>query len=160
MNMLAIAKKSTEVAVRRNNIARLADKLVAELDPAEVEAELDESTFHHHCEGVYAREYRLPADHILIGRVHKYACFNVLLEGRMTITSSENPPKEVSAPQFFISKAGEQKAAVAHTDCVFITFHATEETDPVKLLEDLSVPTIKAFENFRREQITHQEKDT
>lgn len=160
MNMLTVAKKRTEVAVRRNNIAALAHRLVEGLDPVEVQTELDESTFHHHCEGVYAREYRLPADHVLIGRVHKYPCFNILLEGCMTITSSESAPKEVSAPQFFISKAGEQKAAVAHTDCVFITFHATEETDPDKLLEDLSVPTIKAFENFKREQITHQETDT
>lgn len=155
--MLAVHKP--QELVRRYSIAALAESALDAVGPEASQKEIDESTFHHHCEGVYAREYRLPAGHMVIGRVHKQACFNVMLEGRMVITSSELPPKEVAAPQFFISQPGEQKALYAHEDVVFITFHATEETDPDKLLEDLSVPTVKAFESYKRALLTHQEND-
>jgi hypothetical protein len=158
--MLTAAKQTTAVALRRHKIDALAKCMVATVDMEESQKEIDESTFHHHCEGVYAREYRLPAGHVVIGRVHKYACFNVMLEGSMTIAMSSCEPQHMEAPQFFVSQPGEQKALYAHTDVKFITFHATEETDPDKLLEYFSVPTIKEFEQFKQEQITHQEIDT
>jgi hypothetical protein len=157
--MLTVAKKNTEVAVRRNKIDALAQSLVAHTDPEEVKKEIDDSTTHHFCEGVYAREYHLPAGHVVIGRVHKRACFNVMLKGRMTITSSRTEAHEVSAPQFFVSEAGEQKALYAHEDVVFVTFHATEETDPEAMVDIFTVPDIKAFAQYERERLTHQEKD-
>lgn len=148
-NVLAIEPKEVAVINRRRSIEVLEQAINQQADNCT--QELLDNTKHHFCEGVYAREFFLPKDHACTGRVHKTACFNVLLSGKITITSGEMAPTEMEAPAFFVSAAGEKKALYAHEDTVFITFHATEETDPAKMLDLFTVPTVKAFESYKRE---------
>jgi hypothetical protein len=158
--MLTVAKKSIAVAKRRHGIDALGKALIAIVDPAASKAEIDACTSHHFCNGVYAREYNLPATHVVVGRVHKNACFNIMLKGRMRIVCSETEARDVEAPQFFVSKAGEQKALYAYEDVTFITFHATDETDGAIMADILTVPTIEEFAQFELARLTHQEIDT
>jgi len=151
VNLLAIDPKPVVAAQRRRRIEDLEQKMLG-LDSGAMTQELLNQTKHHFCEGVYAREFFLPKDHACTGRVHKTACFNILLEGKITLAmGSTEEPQTIEAPQFFVSEAGEKKALYAHEDSVFITFHATEVTDEDKMMDLFTVPTVKAFERYRRE---------
>lgn len=124
------------------------------LDTAGTTEELKQKTKHHFCDGVYAREFFLPAGHMCTGRVHKRPCFNVLLTGHITLNMGAlTSSVEMCAPQFFISEAGEKKALYAFEDTIFITFHATPETDPDKLWDILAVDTIDEFYRYNFEKL-------
>ncbi len=160
--MISLVKRRSaelDVAGRRAGIHALMESM-AEKFADTSEQEIKECTTHHFCSGVYAREYFLPAGHVVVGRVHKTPCFNIMLKGHMTIAMSDRDPQDMRAPQFFVSGEGEQKALYAHEDTTFITFHATEETDPDKMVEMFTVPTVTAFEKYKRELLTYQENDT
>ena len=50
---------------------------------------------------------------------------------------TEDGVKHIKAPHQGITKPGTKRIIYAHTDCVFITVHATEETDVSKIEEQV-----------------------
>lgn len=93
---------------------------------------VDIPTRHYFASGVYAREITIPAGTIVTGKIHKYAQINVLSKGEMTVTTEEGP-KRVRAPFTIVSPPGTKRAAIAHEECVWTTFHSTNETDLAKI---------------------------
>jgi quercetin dioxygenase-like cupin family protein len=93
-------------------------------------------TIHHFAPGLYARELRIPAGVLLTGKIHKTEHLNILAKGRIEI-SNMGESKELIAPQIFVSPPGTKRAGYAHEDSVWITIHPTEETDMIKLEQDL-----------------------
>ena len=89
--------------------------------------------FHHFTPGMYARELRIPAGVLLTGKIHKTEHLNILAKGRIEI-SNMGESKEMIAPCVFVSQPGTKRAGYAHEDSVWITIHATTETD-LKILE-------------------------
>jgi hypothetical protein len=83
---------------------------------------------HHFIPGAYARELHIPAGTLASGKIHREPCFNILLLGTITLFTEEGR-NTVTAPAFFRSEAGTKRVAYAHTDSVFMTVHATDETD-------------------------------
>lgn len=120
---------------------------------------IQDSTFHHQCAGVYCREFRLAKGHAVTGRVHRYPCINILFKGDVTCSMGEWPePRRLVAPYMFISGAGEKKALYAHEDSVFLTFHATEDTNYEEMWDKFTFPSVIAFERYKRELLEHQEE--
>ena len=154
--MALIKKTKRTVANRRNAIQHLARRMREE-DKEGLTEELLERTKHHFCEGVYAREFFLPKEAACVGRVHKKGCFNVLLRGHLRVAMGEGETQDMKAPQFFVSGPGESKALYAYEDSVFITFHATEETDPDKMMDLFTVEDNQAYLAYRRELLTHED---
>ena len=91
---------------------------------------------HHFAPGIYARELRIPKGVLLTGKVHKTEHMNILAVGRIEIANM-GESKEMTGPYVFTSPAGTKRAGYAHEDSVWITIHATEETDLKKLESDL-----------------------
>ena len=121
---------------------------------------ISDSTFHHQCAGVYCREFRLAKGHAVTGRVHKYPCINILFKGDITCAMGEWPePRRLVAPYMFISGAGEKKALYAHEDSVFLTFHATEDTDYDEMWDKFTFPSVIAFQRYERELLEHKEEE-
>lgn len=87
---------------------------------------------HFSAGGVYAREITIPAGAVLTGKIHKYAQINVLSKGELTVTTEEGP-RRVRAPFTIVSPPGTKRAAIAHEECVWTTFHGTDETDLAKI---------------------------
>jgi hypothetical protein len=54
----------------------------------------------------------------------------------MTILG-EDGEKRIKAPHYGITKAGTKRIIYAHTDCIFVTVHATNETDVDKIEEEI-----------------------
>jgi hypothetical protein len=82
--------------------------------------------------GVYARKMLIPKGTILTGKMHKHKHLNIMLYGDIEIATDEGT-KRINKPCIFESKAGTKRAGFAHEETVWITIHATEETDIKKI---------------------------
>ena len=119
--MKAIAKKIDAY----NRIFDLENSML-EMEQLEIE------TFHHFAPGVYAREVRIPADTCVTGKVHRTEHLNICAVGYLTVVNGDER-REIRGPCVFTSPPGTKRAAVVHEDTVWITIHATEETNVEKL---------------------------
>lgn len=98
---------------------------------------------HHFIKGAYARELFIPAGTVIIGKIHKLECFNIVMQGRLTIVT-ENGRAEIQAPTVFVSQPMIKKTAYVHEDTIFINVFVTDETDIEKLESDLVYPDYPA----------------
>jgi hypothetical protein len=97
-------------------------------------------TIHHFANGLYARELHIPAGTILTGKIHKTEHINIVSKGRI-IVWTEAGMKEVSAPFTMVSYPGTKRVGYALEDTIWTTIHASNETDLVKLEEELIAKT-------------------
>jgi hypothetical protein len=107
---------------------------------------------HRFAPGVYLREIKMPADAVVIGKVHKTEHFNVLIQGACLIVHDDGRREELRAPTTFVSKAGVQKVIYILEDMIWQTIHPTDETDMAKLDDmivepcDFAVPQLAVDE--------------
>ena len=90
---------------------------------------------HHFSKGVYARQMFIPKGTILTGKLHKHNHLNIMLYGDIEVATQDGL-KRITEPCMFESKAGTKRAGFAHEDTVWITIHATKETDLEKIESD------------------------
>ena len=95
-------------------------------------------TTHRFAAGVYMREIVVPADTFIVGHQHRHECLNVLLSGKACVYS-DGKVREIEAPFIFKSEAGVRKMAYVREEMRWLTVHHTDETDLVKLEEELIV---------------------
>jgi hypothetical protein len=110
-------------------------------------------TIHHFAPGVYCRELRIPAGVCLTGAVHKTEHLNICLSGSLKVVSATMPDKMVQGGDIFTSPPGTKRAAVVLQDTVWLTIHATEETDIDKLEQILVTNERDAIEFFSKKRI-------
>lgn len=95
---------------------------------------------HHFAPGLYMREIFMPAETVVIGRIHKTEHFNILVKGSCLIVNDDGSREVLRAPMVFVSKAGVQKVLLILEDTIWMTTHVTDETDVEKLEEMLTEP--------------------
>lgn len=138
--MLLVERSETLAVVRKeahvNKLLEFEAAMKKECDLIDGE----DYTKHHHCEGVYLREFFLPEGGACTGEIHRFDCINILLKGKVRVVQSDGE-YELAAPMIYESKAGEKKALYALEDTIFCNIHATEETDQTKLREHFTVPS-------------------
>lgn len=91
---------------------------------------------HSFADGCYIREIFNPANELIITKIHKKEHPFFLMKGKMSILT-ENGVKHIEAPYHGITKPGTKRAIYTHTDCVFVTVHATENTDIQEIEEEV-----------------------
>ena len=86
--------------------------------------------------GIYAREIHLPANTLVVGKIHRHRHFNILSQGRITCYT-EFGLQTLEAPASFISEPGTKRVVFTHEDAIWTTIHSnpTDETDVEKLEE-------------------------
>jgi hypothetical protein len=84
---------------------------------------------HRFAPGVYLREIFMPADTIVIGKVHKTEHFNILIRGACLIVHTDGTREELRAPCTFVSQPNVQKVLYILEDMIWQTVHVTDETD-------------------------------
>ena len=114
---------------------------------------------HSFADGCYIREIFNPASELLVTKIHKKEHPFFLMKGKMSILT-ENGIIHVQAPHYGITKPGTKRVIYTHTDCVFITVHATDQTDVAKIekeviADNFNDPAI-SLEEFK--QLTKKEK--
>ncbi len=87
--------------------------------------------YHHHSTGVYVREFHMPAGYFVIGKEHKTRHLNIVVKGHCFVWTAQGKHDLCadSGPVTFESMGGVKKVVYAKTDIVWMTIHATSETD-------------------------------
>ena len=126
-------------ALRRSPSLKEIQIIEAQLKASPNAVDLDNNTFHHFADGVYGRSLMIPAGVALTGKMHKKSTLNILAAGTLAVTTDEGP-KILTAPAIFVSPPMCKKLGVALTDCLFVTAHASQETDIAKLEAEIIEP--------------------
>jgi hypothetical protein len=88
---------------------------------------------HRFTPGMYIREIRIPAGTLLTSATHLTQHPFVLSKGTIQVISENEGPVIYEAPHTGITDPGTRRVLYAETDCVWTTFHATDETDVEKI---------------------------
>jgi hypothetical protein len=91
---------------------------------------------HSFADGCYIREIFNPANELLVTKIHKKEHPFFLMQGEMSILT-EDGIKHLKAPHHGITKPGTKRIIYTHSDCIFITVHATTETNIDKIEEQV-----------------------
>jgi hypothetical protein len=83
---------------------------------------------HRFANGVYAREVTIPANTIVIGKIHKHEMLNFLMKGEITVVTETGKVRLV-APCTFVSPPGTKKAAYTHSEVIWTNVCATQSLD-------------------------------
>ena len=111
--------------------------------------QVDLPLFHHFAPGLYARELHIPKGVTLTGKIHKHICLSIMPKGDMSVYI-DGVIVRAKAPLVSVAPAGTKRIAYAHEDSIWITVHATTETDIAKLEDDLVCDTEKQYLDFVR----------
>lgn len=114
--------------------------------------QVDLETRHHFAPGIYVRELRIPAGVCLTGAVHKTEHLNICLRGILRVVSATMPDKVVRGGDIFVSPPGTKRAAYVEEDAIWLTVHATEETD-IETLESMLVHNDRAQIEFEEKRL-------
>lgn len=140
-----IAKIDQQTAEFRGSIHQL-EQIVGAMP------QVDMPVTHWHAHGLYGRQLFIPKGTVLTGKIHKYSHINVVLQGDISV-STEDGVKRIRAPYIFVAKAGVKRAGFAHEDTVWITFHASNETDLEALEKDLIAKSFEEFDALANEPV-------
>lgn len=83
---------------------------------------------HEFADGMYLRKLFIPKGTILVGKIHRQPCMNIVASGDISLLT-EFGVKRVQAGFTGASQAGIQKVGFAHEDTVFINVFRTPITD-------------------------------
>jgi hypothetical protein len=123
---------------------------VAQNDPTNWDA----LTTHHFAPGVYARQFDIPKDCMVIGKIHKHAHLNFLMKGIVSV-ASEFHTETFAAPRIWVSEPGIKRAVLALEDTQWVTVHPNiTDTDNLDELEDeVIAPTYEQLDAFLAGQL-------
>ena len=133
--------------VSRQAILMLEDEMVKVFGAGE-----HQETFpvtHRFANDVYAREILLPAETLIIGKIHRHGHLNVITKGRCAVLT-EFGVEDYVAPCTFISLAGTKRAVYAYEDTVWTTFHGTSKTNVDEIEADIICKTFEEFDALQQ----------
>lgn len=133
---------TAEVDNTAEKMRRLVHAVRTQLEPVEC------PVHHHFSPGVYARELRIPADSVAVGKMHKQENMLIMSAGEANISVGDVVTR-VKAPHISVSPAGTQRAVYTITDCVFISVHGTHETDLEKIEQEFIAQDALEYEQYR-----------
>jgi len=93
---------------------------------------------HTFTDGIYIREIVIPADTLLVGKIHRHAHLNYITKGKVTVLTKAGL-QTLEGPCSMISEAGTKRALYTHTDTIWTTVHANPSniTDTDELEKDI-----------------------
>ncbi|KAF3997551.1 hypothetical protein [Glaciimonas immobilis] len=104
---------------------------------------------HHFSKGLYARELFIPKGSVLVGKIHKEQNLNIISSGDISVLTDDGVMR-LTAPSTIVSPPGTKRVGYAHEDTVWITIHATEETDLEKIERQVIAQTFQEFLDYTK----------
>lgn len=101
--------------------------------------QIHHTTLHHFGAGVYVREFRQPANSIVVGKIHRYDHVFMITAGEVTVISPDGRER-IHAPHVRESRGMIERVVIAHTDVTFLTAHKNPwnyRLDDLAVLENL-----------------------
>ena len=97
---------------------------------------------HNFTEKQYIREFRAPAGHTIVSKIHNTNHPIFLLEGEVTIIE-ESGQRRVKAPFYSLTEIGTKRIVLVHEDCFFVTVHPAESTTIYEVEEEVVAKTFE-----------------
>ncbi len=95
---------------------------------------------HSFTDGVYAREMTIPAETMVVGKIHKHRHHNFLLKGEILVATAERGVEHLKAPLMIVSEPGTQRVGYALTETVWTCIHKNEDNiEDLEMLEEINV---------------------
>lgn len=97
-------------------------------------------------DGVYIRELTIPADVIIVGKIHRHSHLNYISRGKVTVLTKDGI-EHLEGFCSMISSAGTKRALYTHTETVWTTVHANPNnlTSSEELEEYIITPDYTPF---------------
>lgn len=83
---------------------------------------------HWFCNGMYAREFSVPAGTLLTGAIHLDDSIAVMQQGRVRVVNADGTEQDITAPATFVQPAGLKRIGLVMEDMVWTTFHTCKAT--------------------------------
>lgn len=139
---LSLAHTGEDPIVMRGKIQALTAELLAL--PGE---HIELPVVHEFAKGMYLRKLFIKKGALLIGKIHRKECFNIVAKGDISVLT-ESGAMRVREGFSIVSPAGIQKVGYAHEDTVFINVFLTDETDIEKLEAEIACESYEALEDL------------
>jgi hypothetical protein len=104
-------------------------------------AQTDWPAEHTFADGMYMRTLFIPKGTLLVGKIHRKTCLNILASGDISILT-EHGARRVRAGFTGVSQPGIQKVGFAHADTIFINVFRTEETDLARVEAEIACESL------------------
>ena len=141
---LVSSVSDSDVEERRASIELLEECMLKE-------SQVEIPVTHRFNGGMYSRQIKIPAGTMLVGRVHKFDHFDVMLSGDITVSTDTGETKRLTGYNVFEGKAGKKRAGYAHEDTHWITFHSAEIRNEDEMYDYLTCKNHAEYEQFKLE---------
>ena len=101
--------------------------------------------------GAYARTIFIPANSVIVGKIHKHAHLNILAQGSVIVVTEGGGIEHLTGPVTMVSPPGTKRGLRTLTDVVWTTIHLTASTDLAEIEDEVIAPTFEAYERFALE---------
>ena len=87
-------------------------------------------------DGLYIREITMPKGMLVTSKLHKTTHPYFVLKGDVSV-ETETGTVRIKAPYWGITKAGTKRILYIHEETIWVTVHATQETDLEKIEKEI-----------------------
>lgn len=126
--------------------ARLDYQPAALVDKLAQLPKLDLPPVHRFTPGLYIRELFMPKGTLVVSKIHKTEHPYVVSQGHAAVFIPGVGVQQIKAPFCGITKPGTQRILFIHEDCIWTTFHPTNETDLEKIEASIIEPMTAPIE--------------
>jgi len=148
----------TEVLITRRDVIQNMDELqsyLMQLPDAKIGDDACE-IIHHYADGMYIREMRGKKGMVVVTKLHKTTHPYFVVKGHVGI-ASEDGVIHIKAPSWGITKAGTKRVAYFYEDTIWITVHATKETDLLKIESEVIAETFDELPESVKKELLLEE---
>lgn len=96
--------------------------------------------------GMYLRKIFIPKGMAIVGKIHRHAHPNFLMQGKVIVITEDGGREYLQAPYSCISPAGTKRVLYTLEDTIWATVHMTNETDLAKIEQEIIAPSYEALE--------------
>jgi len=104
---------------------------------------------HTFVDGAYVREIFMPKGMLIVSKLHKITHPYFVMKGDVSVFTEEGIVR-IKAPYYGVTKAGTKRVLYIHEDTLWVTVHVTQETDLVKIEEEI---ISKSYAEFDQEHM-------
>lgn len=107
-------------------------------------------------DGIYVREIFMPKGLLIVSKIHKHSHPYFVLKGDLTVLTEEGKVR-IKAPYSGMTPAGTKRILYIHEDTVWVTVHVTEETDLVRIEEEIIAKSFDELpEHIEKGKLEHE----
>lgn len=107
---------------------------------------------HELVDGMYVRRLLIPAKTLLVGKIHRKDCINVVESGDISVMT-EFGSRRLKPGWMGTSRSGICKLGYAHEDTVFVNIFRTDRTSIDEIEDEIACESFEALHGEQRSEV-------